>query len=452
MSILSSIPLTARVGDYSRIASPSQYNAYSPGASFFEFNGKTLYFDMNCEDDFRKAYLQCAPLKAVINRRASMFVNGKYILTNADGDKPARGGFSRDLLTLLGRPNVLQTGRQFKAQQDIYIDLFGYCPVLKVTPVGMPKSIKALWNLPPWLFDLDFTGNWYNQTALKDIYKQFYLNWGGEKRPLDMDAVFLILDNSIGTDSDGNLLMPDSRVKGLRDAIRIDVGSKRSLVTLIEKKGAIGILSNSPGSGQYAPLKVGTEREKIQQDFSRYGLTGQEFQIIITDASLQWQSMSFPVKDLQLFESMTAAMAEICDGAGLYAYLMNPRNGLGTTFNNLSEAKKSQYQDFIIPDDEARTEQLGKNLIPDDENLSLKTDFSHVEVLQESQQSKAVTAKAQTDAYQAQYDLGLMTRNDILEAQGKSKVTGVPEMDLYSFQQKTPPPAPGTFPAQAEAV
>lgn len=452
MSILSSIPLTARRSDYPNMATPYQYNSWSPGASFFEFNGKTLYFNLNCEDDYRKAYLQCAPLKAVVNRRASMFANGRYQVTSRDGEKDARGTFSRDLMKLLSSPNVLQTGRQFKAQHDVYVDLFGYCPVLKVAPIGFPKSIKALWNLPPWLFDIDFTGDWYNQTDLKAIYKQFYINWGGVKRPLDMDAVFLVLDNAIGTDNDGNLLIPDSRVKGLGDLLAIEANSERSLNTLISKKGAIGILSNAPGSGQYVPLKIGSEKESIQRDFARYGLTGQEFQVIITDASLQWQNMSYPVKDMMLFEAMTAAKAGICDSIGMYSYLMNPINGQGTTFNNLSEAKKSQYQDFIIPDDDGRTEQLGQNLVPDDQNVGLGVDYSHVEVLQESEQSKAVTRKAQTDAYQSQYDLGLMTRNDILEALGKPRVTGIPEMDLYSFQQTTPPPAPETFPTQAAAV
>lgn len=452
MSILSSIPLTARVQDYQNPVSPFQYNTHAPGAAFFEFNGKTLYFNLNCEDDYRQAYLKCAPLKAVVNRRASMFANGRYNITSRDGQKEARGTFSRDLDKLLNKPNVLQTGRQFKAQHDIYVDLFGYCPVLKISPSGFPNTLKAIWNLPPWLFDIDFTGNWYNQTDIKAIYKQFYLNWGGQKRQLDMDAVFLVLDNSIGTDNDGNLLMPDSRVKGLGQFVSIEANSELSLNTIISKKGAIGILSNSPGSGQYAPLKVGTEKEAIQRDFARFGLTGQEFQVIITDASLQWQNMSYPVKDLMLFEAMTAAKGGICDGMGMYSYLMNPVNGQGTTFNNLNEAKKSQYQDFIIPDDEGRTEQLGQNLIPEDENLSLKTDFSHVEVLQESQQSKAVTTKAQADAYQSQYNLGLMTRNDILEAMGRPRITGVPEMDLYVFQQNTPPPAPEPFPAQASAV
>jgi len=452
MSILSSIPLTARRDDFPTMATPWSYNNWTPGSSFFEFNGKTLYFNLNCEDDYRKAYLACAPLKAVVNRRAQMFVNGKFSILNANNDNEGRGQFVKDLQKLLDRPNVLQTGKQWKAQHDIYVDLFGYCPVLKVSPVGFPGVVSSMWNLPPWLFDIEFTGDWYGQIDKKKIYKQFCLNWGGQKRTLDMNAVFLVLDNSIGTDNDGNLLMPDSRVKSLEYSISNDVASKKSLNTLITKKGAIGILSNNPGSGQYAPLKVGSEKESIQRDFRRYGITGEEWQIIITDAALNWQSMSFPVKDLMLFETMTASQAEICDGMGMYTYLMNNKSGQGTTFTNLNEAKKSQYQDFIIPDDEARTEQLSENLIPEGENFYIKTDFSHVEVLQESQQAKAVTAKAQTDAYQAQFDLGLMTRNDILVAQGKPKVTGIPEMDMYSFQLKTPAPPPGTFPSQAAPV
>lgn len=451
MSILSSIPLTARIGDYPEMRTPYEYNRHTPGASFFEFAGKTLYFNLNCEDDYRKAYLACAPLKAVVNRRASMFVNGKYTVMN--GEKPARGEYARYLLALLERPNCLQTGKQFKAQQNIYIDIFGYCPVLKIAPVGFPKDIKAMWNLPPWLFKIDFHKvEFYEQLDQKSIYKQFYIEWDGVKRALDMDAVFLVLDNTIGTQNNSHLLIPGSRVKSLEFDISNDVSAKQAANTLITKKGAIGILSNDPGSGQYTPIRVGEEKEKIQADFRRYGLTGQEWQVIITDASLKWQSMSVPVKDLMLFETMTAAQSSICDGMGMYMYLMNNKGGEGTTFTNLNEAKKSQYQDFIIPDDEARTEQTAENVINKDTGFDLKTDFSHVEVLQESQQAKAVTMKSQADAYQSQYDLGLMTRNDILEAMGKPRVTDKPQMDLYSFEQIAPPPPAETFPTQAANV
>jgi hypothetical protein len=451
MSILGAFPLTTQGGNSP--LSPYRVGAqdYTPGRSFFEYNGKTIYYDLNCEEDYRRAYLLCAPLKAVINRRAQMFVNGNTTVLNRNNDNPLRGEYAKQLQRLLKKPNILQTGKQFKAQQEIYIDLFGYCPVLKVTPVGFPKEVKALWNLPPWLFEVEFQRvQFYNQTELKSIYKQFYINWEGKRNPLDMDNVFLVLDNSIGTDSDGNLLMPDSRVRSMEYSISNEIAAKQAANTLITKKGAIGILSNDPGTGAYAPLKVGAEKENIQRDFRRYGITGNEWQVIITDASLKWQAMSFPMKDLMLFETMTAAQADICDGMGMYAYLMNNKAGDGTTFTNLGEAKKSQYQDFIIPDDDARAEQMSASIIPEDEGAYLKVDYSHVEALQESQQAKAVTTAAQADAYQAQFDLGIMTRNQILEDMGKPKVND-PDFDKYNFQFPQPSTAPARFPSQAAA-
>lgn len=450
MSILGSFPLTyqpSRTG----VGRADYLPNYPWGNSFFEFNNQTIYYDLKREEDFRVAYLLCAPLKAAINRRAQMFVNGKITAINSNNDKPLRGEYQREINKLFTRPNIIQTGVQFFAQHNIYIDLFGYCPVLKVTPIGMPASVKALWNLPPWLFDLEFQkNNFWNQKDLKSIYKSFSLKWNGATTDLDMDSVFISIDNSIGTDDDGNLLLPDSRCRSLELAISNDIAAKKAANTLVTKKGAIGILSKDAGSNnQYAPLKLGDEKKVIQDDFKRYGMTGQEWQVIVTDAALKWQSMSFPVKDLMLFELMTASLSEICDGVGIYSYLMNSRNSEGTTFNNLNEAKKSQYQDFIIPDANARIQQLSENIIPEENNAKLQIDYSHVEVLQATEQAKAVTRAASADAFQAEFDLGIKTRNQILTEMGLPTVND-PAFDLYSFQFPTPqtiPPA--RFPTQA---
>lgn len=414
---------------------------YLPGNSFFEFNGKTIYFNLNSEDDYKKAYLLCPSLKAVINRRAQYFVNGKYTILNDNNDRPLRGEQAKTLQRLLDKPNILQTGKQFKAQQNIYTDMFGYCPVLKVSPVGLPGETYALWNLPPWLFDIEFekvnfwTLSEKGKNTPKDIYKSFSIKWNGAKRELDKDAIFIILDNSIGTDDDGNLHLPDSRIKSLEYPISNEMAARMAANTSITRKGPNGILSNDPGSGQYAPLKIGTEREKIQDDFKRYGLTGQEWQVIITDASLRWQQMGSPVKDMQLFETISDSQNAICDGMGIYTFLM-AGSGKSTTFANLNEAKKSQYQDFIIPDDNARTEQLSAGIIPDEDRPYITVDYSHVEVLQESELQRAQIEQAQAAAYQSNYNLGIMTRNQILKDKGLPEITGVPEMDQYSFQSK----------------
>ena len=452
MSILSTFPLITQTKPL------SPYNnkpGYLSGNSFFEYGNKTIYFKCNNEEDYLKAYRMCPSLKAVINRRAQYFVNGRYVILNNNTDKPLRGEQARQIQSLLDKPNILQTGKQFKAQHNIYIDIFGWCPVLKVSPIGFPNSVYALWNLPPWLFTpkmkkVDF---WEmsakGKNTAKDLYESFTLNWNGENRVLDMDAIFIVLDNSIGTDDDGNLHLPDSRIKSLEYPISNEMAARMAANTSITRKGPNGILSNDPGSGQYAPLKIGNERAAIQNDFARYGLTGQEWQVIITDASLRWQQMGSPVKDMMLFETINDAQNAICDGMGIYTFLM-AGSGKNTTFANLNEAKKSQYQDFVIPDDNARTEQLSSGIIPDEDRPYITVDYSHVEVLQESEQAKAVTDSAKAAAYQAKYDLGIMTRNDILKDQGLPTVD-LPEMNNYSWQQVTPLEPPARFPTQANA-
>lgn len=428
MSLLGNIPLI-------ETSQRAINNAAGGGKSFFEFAGKTVHFSLEGEQDYLKAYNQCAPLKAVVNRRAQFFVNGKYVINNRNNDNPLRGEVAGNMATLFDRPNCLQTGKQWKAQHHIYIDIFGYCPVLKIKPVGVDK-VTSMWNIPPWLFEVEFYPvKFWDQTDMKSIYKQFYINWGGKKQPLDMDAVFLVLDNGVGTDGDNNLLMPDARMKSQELGVSIDIASKKALESLITKKGAIGILSNtSKDQMGHIPLMNG-QKEKVQDDFKRYGLTGQEWQIIITDANLSWQSMSYPTKDLMLFEAMTAAMAEICNGMGMYAYIMAGANDKGTTFTNLGEAKKSQYQDFIIPDDQARTEQLGKGLLPADSNAYVTVDYSHVESLQDSELLNAQGLQAKILAYQGMFDLGIINRNGILEQLGMPTINK-PEFEQYSFEQQ----------------
>jgi hypothetical protein len=70
-----------------------------------------------------------------------------------------------------------------------------------------------------------------------------------------MDSVFIVLDNTISTDSDGNIHLPDSRIKGLEYDISNEIASKQANNTLLTKKGAIGILSGVPPTGIFVPDK-----------------------------------------------------------------------------------------------------------------------------------------------------------------------------------------------------
>lgn len=398
------------------------------------WNGREIYFNLDTSDDYKNAYNSCSPLKAVITKRAQMFVNGKIEILNKNTGKRQRGQKAKLLRDLLRQPNIFQSWRQFFAQMHTYIDLFGYCPILRIEPAGMEGQgeITSMWCIPPWVFSYELTGNWKNQTEKKGIYKGFSLEYKGKKTPLDISSICMILDNQIGSDFDNKLFIPDSRIKSCEPQISNIVAAYMSRNTLITKKGAIGILSNE-GKDPSGPinLKPGA-KDEIQSDFRRYGMTGQEWQVIITDASLKWQSMTFPTKDLMLFEEVEDDILRICDQCGLYPDIMGSIKK--STFANLQEAKKAQYQDFIMPDAEGRIEQLSDFIFENDPSTFLHIDFTHIEVLQQSVKDSATATQLINQAYESLYNAGLVTRGQWAEAASLDSSL-IPDADKYIFER-----------------
>jgi hypothetical protein len=402
------------------------------GHKMFGYTSENYYFDLHNEQDYLKAYNACPPLKAIIGKRAKAFNTGKIELINKNTGNYAKGSEANRIKAIFANPNVLQTEAQFRAQQNIYVDLFGYCPVLVVKPVGMPDEVSSLWNIPPWLFDLDYTKKWLKQQKVEDIYKKFWIYWNEEKVELDFDSVYFIMDDGIGTDDDANLTIPDSRLISLEYPVSNTIASYKSRNTLITKRGAIGILSNA-GRDQSGiiPLKKG-EKEIVQNEFKQYGIVGQPYQVIVTDAALQWQQMGFPTKDLMLFEEVQDNIERMCDQYGYPFDLLSKQKG--TTFANRNEAKKELYQDTIIPEAESRLQGLSRAILPKDSSFTLHIDFSHVEALQEDKKANAESRRALDMALKLEYDSGLITKNDWREAIGLDRL---PDAKFDAYKEET---------------
>lgn len=404
--------------------------------------GPAQYFDLNNSGGNIDLFNNCGPVKAIIARRAQMFCNGEIQLVNTNSQRQARGAGAKSISELLARPNVLQSWGQFWAQVNVYVDLFGYCPIFKTLAAGMellgqeaPPS--NLWCIPPQLLEIEFTGKWRSQTELKNVIKSYKIK--GEKEALPFDQVALILDNAIGTaelKNDSSFLLPDSRLKGLEVQASNLRAIGKAINTLVTKRGALGIFSNG-AKDSIGHIKIDPEeRDRMQQEFSRYGITGQEWQFIITDANLNWQSTTFPIKDFDFPELEQSAFSDLCNGIGIYEYILSGKNGKGTTFANLKEAKAAQYQDYIIPDAANRLEQLSRFIVPPSQSAALWIDFSKVEALQQSRKEYAEALKATGEAYKLLWELGLVTRNDMLEAMDRDTVER-DEFNLFIFELQT---------------
>jgi hypothetical protein len=385
--------------------------------------------ELNCEKHYLHAFNVCPPLKAIIGKRAKAFNSGEFEIINTNTGKLATG--RTELKELLRKPNVLQSGDQFFSQQNHYLDIFGYCPVLKMKPSGM-DVISSMWNIPPWLFDIEYTRKWLRQTKIEGIYQSYYMYWEGARSELDFKNLHFIYDDGIGTECDSNLLIPDSRLVSLQYPISNIVASYKARNTLATKRGAIGILSNeSTDADGTMQLRAG-EKEQLQKDFSKYGLVGQAYQIIITDANLKWQAMGYPTKDLMLFEEVQDDIDRLCDAFGYPPELI--AKSKDTTFDNKKQARKDLYENTIEPESFSRMEQFTQIVAPDD-TITIQVNYRGLTVFQEDEKIKAEARMAVNNAAEKEYKNGLITKNQWLVRLGEEPNPD-PEFDKYYQEPK----------------
>lgn len=383
-------------------------------------------------NDYITAWEQCPPLAAILIAKAQADVNGKVSFYYRDSGEPVKVPYvnsAKTLKKLFDKPNPLQTWRQFRAQQKIYQQLFGVCPVLMVKPAGFsdPMATTQMWNLPPQFVNIKTTGKYLFQKDISGIIEKIVFTYGGRDTELPVNDVLLLNDSTISLN---NQIVSDSRIRALEMPISNIVAALTSLNVLIVKRGALGVLSNQDkdSSGERVALPA-TEKEALQNDFKKYGLSPDQWQIIITNANLKWERIVMPVKDLMLHETIQQAAGHLCDSYGYPAELMSSLKP--TTFSNKKEAKRSLYQDTTLPEAAADFEMYNTYFGLTETNIELYYDFDHVEALQISEEEKAAATKTNAEAYSIMYKGGAITLNRYRELLNQPTKPGD---DLYYYE------------------
>lgn len=403
---------------------------------FFEANGNSyFYFSWSGHNSSKEAYEKCPPVNAIINRKAQAYINGKTWVLNTQGKakgKESTSAEAKKLQALFKRPNTLQSWKQFEAQGYIYQQTFGFNIVLIIKPVGFKDNIDAtsLWNIPPSMVDIEETNKLFYQTNVSGIIKKVVLEYKNTQTVLDIENLYIMKDF---VPSFCSLILPESRIKALEYPINNIMGAYESRNVLINYRGALGILSQDPGNGQYGAIPLtDPQKEQLQQDFRRYGLTKHQWQFIITSASLKWQQMGVSTKDLMLFEEVQAGVEAVCDAYNYPYQLMS--SAKGTTFSNLKEGKQLLYQDATLPEAESMYEQWNQLFETDKYNLIIDKDYAHIAVLQEDKVQAAQARKSRNDALLIEWQNDLITRNRWLELNGEDPLPD--GGDLYYSEWK----------------
>lgn len=357
------------------------------------------------------AYNACAPLNAVINRKARAFTNGRWYILDKQG-KEAQGKSAETLRKLIKKPNPLQTWNQLMTQAKVYEQIFEEVFFLTITPVGFAKGeVLTLWVVPNWIINAKASGKLYQQSFIEDIVTHYELTYGGKTTKIDRERIIHIKGSNQNNEDQ---IRAKSRLVSLEDPISNIVAAYEARNVLITRKGAIGILSNVSRDVAGTIPVDSTEKKEVQEEFQNYGLSKTQSQVIITNANLRWQSMTFPTKDLMLFEEIEDDVRQICDTYNYPMYLLGFK--AGTTYSNMGEANKSLYQDAIIPEAEGWAEAFTNYFELDKSGLEIKVFYDHLGIFQQSEKEKADALTAKVTANMPLLEKNIITLNQFLTA------------------------------------
>lgn len=328
------------------------------------------------------AYQYCAPVNSIVNKQADALKNGRFLFTDAAGNetKPP----STHLAKLITQPNPVQNFKQFMAQAYAFMKVHGiaYClPVYGITKTE-PSS---LWVIPNFMVTPEYTGKVFSQTQLSDIVQGYRVQ--GMAAVIPAEDMLVFRDSTISNNQAlQKWIVPLSRLAPVKDQINSVLASTDAWLTISKRKGVpLGIISSGAKDSTSSIPLTPQEKQEAHDELNQYGLSGDNKKFVITSASLNYQQIGLPVRDLMLLEGIEANSRHISNAFNypfeLLSYTSNASLANG---GEIKEAEKRHYTNQIIPDAEGICDTINRffNLTA----VTLKSYFDHLEVFQKSKE------------------------------------------------------------------
>lgn len=401
----------------------------SPYGFFDTTSDETIWLAPDGGSKTAEYLLTCPALTTIIGRKVQAFTNGKLEVLKASTDNYVRGRY-KEWEELIKNPNPLQTEKQFRAQVYWYLNAYGFCPLLIDRPAGfgMDARPSRLWVLPPQFCKIKVNDKMFVRDRM-DMIDEIRLVTGDTEMVLDKSNVFIMTDLWCNITQ---VVWPDSKLAGLKYPIGNLIKNYESRGTIAQYRGAIGILSNIRRDDvSTLPMEDG-EKEALQKDYRRYGLGKDQWQLIITNASLQYQSMTMPVRDMMLLETEKADVMTIADALGYPSVLLASEKG--TTYSNQDGAERGMYQNSIIPDSRNYEEQLMKATGAAAAGITIQYDYSSLAILQKDAKLEAQVRRETGLAVVYEFRNNVITWNEMKIALGQDILPGWGDRYFYQME------------------
>jgi hypothetical protein len=350
-------------------------------------NRTISWMRLNNNEEYIKAWESISDLRTITTKLTSYFLRAplRHYKIKPSGKKEIENS---DIIRLFDNPNPLQSYSEFMSQMYMFLKITGNSYIFTDQTPGFPPSYaKILFNLNPCLLKTDIVKNEYyyeEKEISKLINKYLYSSGGNKAKQIDIDNVLHLNDVNLsysGT-AQRNYIEGASRLQALKYQItNIGVAYEAKNV-LLSRRGALGIFTQAPSGAQAGFPLTDAEKESLQEQYSNYGLSRDQWQVIFTRVSLVWQQIAMNTADLQLYQGLEDDRKMLCAAYSLPYLLFATGGGEGSTFANLDIASQQIYKEAIIPDWISIGKALTKYFQLEDKKEVLEFDYSEIDVLQ----------------------------------------------------------------------
>lgn len=359
--------------------------------------------------DLMRPYQDCPHLQIVINKRAEMFANMEIKLVKiGEEDKFID---KHPVLDLLKKPTPLQNTEEWLTQYSIYKDIFAnnFIYKLRATTVSDPK---VLWNLPSGDVQIQWTEKMFKQTKIEDIIKHYILNWNGKEDEYAVEDIIYKSENfHVGC------MKGVSKIESLTLPVSNIIAALKSRNIIITEKGMFGILSNQ-GKDNSGAIPLGKdERARVEAQLQKdRGLYSDKSHIVVTNSSLKWEAMGFPMAQMQFFEEVEEDFSTILSAYGIDRDIFPSVKG--ATFENKKQGLITTYQNTIQPEADDLMNTLSDELGLTAQNMKLIADYSWMPIMQADKGAEESADKTKADKLSVLLDKNIISREAFADMMG----------------------------------
>lgn len=338
------------------LRNPFYYERLKDGSHWYIKKTNTSLLDVN---DGLKVGLTNPVLQPSLNLIARLFSSAKFSEVNEDLE-PVENS---TLVELLKNPNLYQSQQDFLEQFIWFKYCFGFMYMYPVHPVGVRTAERATLNNLNTAY-IKYNDNFKTpiifkkSDALKIAEQKFTYEDIANEQKLELEVKKVIpfydLANGISSSSDSstnsntnsnNLLTAPSRLLSIQTELSNVYQAAIAKNKAIQTNGRELYSNKNSGVGVSTPLSL-PERDEIQRRLdSDTGLGSNRKRSLVTNASIEWQSLHIKLKELALDDSKTADANTILWALGIPLDLADKTS----TYENKEQAMLGFMQNNIMP-------------------------------------------------------------------------------------------------------